>query len=80
MFFLFEVCFLFWFFRRLLFVPVHLVKRKARLKPATTARSFFDRFRASSKNPPAVLEFAALSILYDDARLIMPDPGEFKEW
>ncbi|OLA97304.1 MAG: hypothetical protein AUH19_04615 [Verrucomicrobia bacterium 13_2_20CM_55_10] len=36
----FEVCFLFWFFRRLLFVPVHVVKRKARLKPATTAQFF----------------------------------------
>ena len=42
-FFLFKVCFLFWFFRRLLFVPVHLVKRKARLKPATTAEFFPNR-------------------------------------
>jgi hypothetical protein len=27
----------FGFFRRLLFVPVHVLKRKGRLKPATTA-------------------------------------------
>jgi len=27
-------------FRRLLFVPVHALKRKARLKPATTAQFF----------------------------------------
>ncbi len=66
-FFLFEVWFLFWFFRPLLFVPVHVLKRKGRLKPATTAQFFSDRLRLCCKNPSTVLEFAASSSLYDDA-------------
>jgi len=33
-------------FRRLLFVPVHVLKRKARLKPATTAQFFCGRLPA----------------------------------
>src|SRR5438552_1023866 len=37
-----EGCFLFWFFSAcLLFVPVHVIKRKGRLKPATTAQFFW---------------------------------------
>src|SRR6266536_6096303 len=48
-----------WFFRRLLFMPVHVVKRKGRLKPATAAQFFFDRLRQCCKNPSIVLEFAA---------------------
>jgi hypothetical protein len=50
--------FCFGFSRRLLFVPVHVVKRKGRLKPATTAR---DTLKKSSgcKKTSTVLEFAA---------------------
>src|SRR4029079_337001 len=44
-----------------------LVKRKGRLKPATTAQFFCDRLRLRCKNPSTVLEFAASSSLYDDA-------------
>src|SRR6266536_2276054 len=55
-----------WCFRRLLFMPVHVVKRKGRLKPATTAQ-FFNRLPPRCKNPSIVLEFAASSSLYDDA-------------
>jgi len=39
-FFLFEVCFLFWFSGLCLFMPVHVLKRKGRPKPATTAQFF----------------------------------------
>src|SRR5436190_24334795 len=67
MFFLFEVCFLFWFCRPLLFMPVHVLKRKGRLKPATTAQFFFDRLRPRCENPSVVLECATSSSLYDDA-------------
>ncbi|PYK56202.1 MAG: hypothetical protein DME48_02095 [Verrucomicrobia bacterium] len=35
------------FFRRVLFVPVHVVKRKARLKPTTTARNSLRRCPSS---------------------------------
>jgi hypothetical protein len=64
---LFEVWFLLVFPARLLFVPVHSVKRKGRLKPATTARFFCDRLRLRCENPSTVLECAASSSLYDDA-------------
>ena len=49
-----------------LFVPVHVRKRKGRLKPATTAQ-FFYRLPPCCKNPLIVLELAASSSLYDDA-------------
>ena len=42
------------------------VKRKGRLKPATTAH-FFDRLRARCENISIVVECAASSTLYDDA-------------
>src|SRR4029453_1795 len=48
-------------------VPVHVLKRKARLKPATTAQFFCDRLRPCCENPSIVLDFAASSSLYDDA-------------
>jgi len=50
--------FCFWF-SGFLFVPVHVLKRKARLKPATTAQ-FFYRLRPCCKNPSIVLAVAAL--------------------
>jgi hypothetical protein len=40
-------------------VPVHVLKRKTRLKPATTAQFFF-RLRPCCKNPSIVLAVAAL--------------------
>src|SRR6266496_2327770 len=48
-------------------VPVHVLKRKARLKPATTAQFFWIASRPCCKNPSTVLECAASSSLYDDA-------------
>jgi hypothetical protein len=74
-FFLFEV----WFFRPLLFVPVHVLKRKGRLKPATTAQFFCDRLQPRCENLSIVLEFAASNSLYHDAWLTMSDASEFKE-
>jgi RNA polymerase sigma factor (TIGR02999 family) len=50
----------------LLFVPVHVVKRKGRLKPTTTARDSLKK-PSGCKNPSTVVKFAASSILYDDA-------------
>ncbi len=38
------------FFRRWLFVPVHVRKRKDRLKPATTAQFFLIALRLCCKN------------------------------
>jgi hypothetical protein len=67
MFFLFKVCFLFWFF------PASVVYAgscgKAERPPETrhTLGSFFDRLRLCCKNPSIMLEFAASSSLYDDA-------------
>ena len=61
-------------------MPVHVVKRKGRLKPATTAQFFFDRLRPCCENLSTVLECAASSSLYDDAWLTMLDASEFKEW
>ena len=49
-------------------VPVHVRKRKGRLKPATAARFFCDRLPPCCENPSIVLDFAASSSLYDDAR------------
>src|SRR5438309_3468988 len=66
-FFLFEVCFLFWFSGLCLFVPVHVLKRKGRPKPATTAQFFLIGSVRAVKNPSVVLECAASSSLYDDA-------------
>jgi RNA polymerase sigma-70 factor (ECF subfamily) len=51
-------------FRGVCVVPVHVVKRKGRLKPATTTQ-FFDRHRLCCKNLSIVLEFAGSSSLYD---------------
>ena len=78
-FFLFEV----WFclvFRPLLLVPVHVLKRKGRLKPATPAQFFLIASGRAVKNPSTALEFAASSSLYHGAWLTMPDASEFKEW
>ena len=50
-FFLFEVWFLFGFSGPLLFVPVHVVMRKGRLKPATDCAVFFDRIPAALLKP-----------------------------
>ena len=50
-----------------LFVPVHVRKRKGRLKPATAAQFFLIASGHAVKNPLAVLEFAASSSPYDDA-------------
>jgi hypothetical protein len=47
---------------RLLFVPVHVRKRGARLKPATTAEVFLISFWPCCKNPSIVIQFAAASI------------------
>jgi hypothetical protein len=52
---------------RLLFMPVHALKRKGRLKPATTAQFFCDHLRVRCENPSTVLECAASSSLYDGA-------------
>ena len=60
--------FWFWFFRRVCFsCRFYLLKRKARLEPATTAQFFSNRLALCCINPPTVLEFAASSSLYDDA-------------
>ena len=48
-------------------VPVHVRKRKGRLKPATTAQFFLIASRLCCKNPSIVLDFAPSSSLYDDA-------------
>jgi hypothetical protein len=48
-------------------VPVHVRKRKPRLKPATDRAIFFRCFRGAVKNLLALLEFAASSSPYDDA-------------
>src|SRR5438876_10341408 len=43
----------------LLVVPVHVRKRRGRVRPATTARFFFDCLRLCCKNPSIVIQFAA---------------------
>ena len=48
-------------------VPVHVRKRKPRLKPATGAQFFLIAFGRAVKNLLALLEFAASSSPYDDA-------------
>jgi hypothetical protein len=48
-------------------VPVHVRKRKGRLKPATTAQFFLIASGRVVKICLSVLEFAASSRLYDDA-------------
>ena len=48
-------------------VPVHVRKRKGRLKPATTPQFFLIASGRAVKNPLAVFEFAASSSPYDDA-------------
>ncbi len=40
-------------------VPVHVLKREGRLKPATTAHFFLIALRLRCKNPSIVLQFAA---------------------
>jgi hypothetical protein len=54
---------------RLLFVPVHVLKRKGRLKPATTAQFFLMAPGCAVKIHLSVLESAASSSLYDDASI-----------
>jgi len=66
-FFLFEVWFLFGFSGPLLFVPVHVVMRKGRLKPATTAEFFLIASGLCAKNP--LLEFALSSAPYDNSAI-----------
>src|SRR6266498_4578634 len=51
----------------LLFVPVHVLKRKGRLKPTTTAQFFCDRLRPRCKNPSTVLAMAALVLRFAGA-------------
>src|SRR5260370_24854685 len=48
-------------------MPVHVVKRKGRLKPTTTAQFFLIASGYAVKIHLSVLEFAASSSLYDDA-------------
>ena len=67
MFFLFRFGFCFGFSGVFIVVPVHVRKRKGRLKPATTAQFFLIASGRAVKNPLAVLEFAASSSPYDDA-------------
>jgi hypothetical protein len=62
-----EVLFLFWFFRLAFFEPSYLLKRKSRLKPATTAEFFSNRLAPYCINSMTVLEFVASSSRYDDA-------------
>src|SRR5260370_8124402 len=50
--FFFEVCFCLVFPARLLFVPVHVVKRKGRLKPTTTARNPLRELSGCKKTSP----------------------------
>jgi hypothetical protein len=59
MFFLFWFGFCFGFSGVFIVVPVHVRKRKGRLKPATTAQFFLIASGRAVKNPLAVLEFAA---------------------
>jgi hypothetical protein len=56
---LFGFDFCFGFPACLLVVPVHVRKRGAPLKPATTAQLFLLASGRAEKNPVAVLEFAA---------------------
>src|SRR5436190_22512126 len=51
----------------LLVVPVHVRKRRGRVRPATIAQFFFDCLRLPCKNPSIVIQFAAASSPYDDA-------------
>jgi hypothetical protein len=50
-------------------VPVHVLKRKARLKPATIAQFFLIATSRAVKISLSVLGFAASSSLYDDASI-----------
>jgi hypothetical protein len=58
---LFRFGFCFGFSGVFIVLPVHVLKRKARLKPATTAQFFLIASGRAVKNPLAVLEFAASS-------------------
>src|SRR6059036_1307697 len=53
-------------------VPVHVRKRKGRLKPATTAQFFLIASGRAVKICLSVLQFAASSRLYDDALFQAP--------
>ncbi len=64
MFFLFAFCF--GFSGVFVVMPVHVVKRKGRLKPTTIARDTSKKV-SGCKNPSTVVEFAASSSLYDEA-------------
>src|SRR5260370_4486428 len=59
--FFFEVCFCLVFPARLLFVPVHVVKRKGRLKPTTTARNPLRELSGCKKKPSAGSGLASIS-------------------
>src|SRR6266581_1431498 len=48
-------------------VPVHVRKRRGRVRPATTSQFFFDCLQLCCKNPWIVIQFAAARILHDDA-------------
>src|SRR4029077_18206625 len=61
--------FLFWFSGVFMFVPVHVRKRRGRVRPATTARFFFDCRRLRCNNPSIVIQFAAARTLHDDASI-----------
>jgi hypothetical protein len=50
-------------------LPVHLVKGKRRLKPATTAQFFWSPLARAVKIYLSVLESAASSSLHDDASI-----------
>jgi len=50
-------------------VPVHVRKRKAPLKPATTPQFFLIASGRAVKIPLSLLDFAASSSLYDDASI-----------
>jgi hypothetical protein len=75
-----EVCFLFWFFGLCCLCRFIWLKRKGRLKPATSAQFFLIASGACCENLSIVLEFAASNSLYHDAWLTMSDASEFKEW
>lgn len=48
-------------------VPVHVRKRRGRLRPATTAQFFCDCLQPRSENQSTVLQCAASSSLHDAA-------------
>jgi len=61
--------FYFGFFGVFIVVPVHVRKRKGRLKPATTAQFFLIASGRDVKIPLSVLDLAPSSSLHDDARI-----------